>query len=196
MMYHSKNRFYTPLTWLDVFPTKEVFDTLKTSNPLLDDNFYSLNQTAGLVLTSDEWDELYMILLRKYIYATTRYDDKHAFILALLRELMVPAKIYFKQKELFQSLINLTENDLIKVGRTLRNIVENPNMPSTDADEVPFSDLSSAQETFNQTRNRLDALVDQYRQVERNYQKQLYKAVDGLFKTIFAEDEMTVFPEE
>ena len=55
---------------------------------------------------------------------------------------MVPAKIYFKQKELFQSLINLTESDLIKVGRTLRNIVENPNMPSTDADEALPAQLS------------------------------------------------------
>lgn len=182
-MYYKDKIHFDTLKWDDIFVNEDEFETKLTELGALD-------LTALL-----PFDTLYYTLALKYVGAHTRYTDEFSFIMALIRELKISYPIYTQQKSLMEDMMALEISEIQKLGQSIRNMIENPNVPTDDPSEVPIPDLSTQQETMTTFSNQLDAIRAKYSSVGKDYLKQLYNSLDQLFRVIVSNDDRWLFPQ-
>jgi hypothetical protein len=182
-MYYKDKVFFNTLTWDMVFENSTEFETKLSALTDLD--------LAALMPFAD----LYYTLALKYVGAHTRYTDEFSFIMALIRELKIVWPIYKLQKSLMDDMMTLEIAEIKKGSFSIRNLIENPNVPTDDPSENVIPDLSSQQETMLQVNNDLTAIRAKYTSIQKDYLANVYKALDGLFRNIVSNDDSWLFPQ-
>lgn len=182
-----------------LYREKAYFDTLKfddifTSADEFEAKMEAIANDFGDTASLSPYKELYYILALKYVGAHTRYTTEFPFIMALIRELRIIYPIYKQQKKLIDDIIELEIETIMKNAKTIRNKVENPNLPIDDPSEN-LIEASTEQESLLQLGNELEAIKSKYGAVSRNYQNQIYKALDPLFRVILSDDNITLIPQ-
>ena len=183
MLYRDKVYFDT-LMFDDIFPSAEVFE----------EKMDAIASEFGDTLSLTPYKEIYYILALKYVGAHTRYTTEFQFIMALLRELRIVYPIYKTQKAMIDDIMALEIEEIKKNAMTIRNKAENPNLPVTKPSQN-LIEVSTEQESLLQLGNELEAIKSKYGAVSRNYQNQIYKAVDPLFRVIVSEEETILIPQ-
>jgi hypothetical protein len=182
-MFYKDRVFFNTLTFDAVFENATDFED-------------KLSALTDLDLTAlMPFDALYYTLALKYVGAHTRYTDEFSFIMALIRELKIVWPIYKLQKSLMDDLMGLEVAEIQKQLLTIRNLIDNPNVPTDDPSETVIPDLSTQQETVRQKSNELTAIRTKYAAIEKDYLKNLYAALDGLFRNIISNDDSWLFPQ-
>ena len=182
-MYYKDKVFFDTLTWDNVFLSEEDFETKLTELAAFD--------LAALM----PFDALYYTLALKYVGAHTRYTDEFSFIMALIRELKIIWPIYRLQKSLVEDMMELEISEIKKSSMTIRNLIDNPNVPTDDPSHLVIPDLSTQQESMLQLNNDLTAIRAKYSSIQKNYLTNVYEALDGLFRNIVSNDDRWLFPQ-
>lgn len=180
------------------YKEREYFDTLKWDNIFEDVTEFEekLSELGTLDLTAlAPFDTLYYTLALKYVGAHTRYTSEFAFIMALIRELKIYYPIYLQQKTLMDDAMALELAEVQKVGQNIRNLVDNPNVPTTNPSDTVIPNLSTQQESIVQTTGQLAAIRAKYASVSQDYLKQFYNAIDPLFRVIVSNDDRWLYPQ-
>lgn len=170
-MFYNENKFFATLKFKDIYPDFETFEIYM--NDVL---------TPDEVIRLSPYDELYRLLQLKYYNAYTRYTTPETFTMALVRETRIHFPIYKVQMSLNEQAMELDINDINNRFKTLRNLVENPNMLNENMDTVPLKNTSSQQESLIQKGNMLGAVMEKYSAINRNYQETFYRMINSLFK--------------
>lgn len=182
-MYYKDKVFFDTLTWDDVFKNEEEFEDKLTALTEFD--------LAALM----PFDVLYYTMALKYVGSHTRYTDEFSFIMALIRELKIVWPIYVLQKSLMEDMMELEISQIQKASMSIRNLIDNPNVPTDDPSETVIPDLSTQQESMLQMNNELTAMRAKYSSIQKNYLENVYKALDGLFRNIVSNDDRWLFPQ-
>lgn len=182
-MYYKDRVYFNTLTWDMVFENSAEFETKLSALTVLD--------LTALMPFAD----LYYTLALKYVGAHTRYTDEFSFIMALIRELKIVWPIYKLQKSLMDDMMTLEIAEIKKGSMTIRNLIDNPNVPTDDPSETVIPDLSTQQESMLQINNDLTAIRAKYSSIQKDYLANVYKALDGLFRNIVSNDDRWLFPQ-
>lgn len=179
--FYDSRFYFDTLMWSDVFEGPE--------------DFIDKVESVGGVTDSGALTELYEILSLKYVRSHTRYTDEFAFIMAIKRELYTVFPSYLERKNLYDDMMKIEIQEVMKGVSQLRNRVENMDEPITQADKVAIEDLSTEQESVRLTTNKLDAIKAKYNVLNRNYLAEIYKACDQLFRVILSDDVSWLYPQ-
>ena len=186
------------------------FDELWENVPAWDGNTYAtkylafnkavLDLSDGLIAipaypaVPADVTELLDLLYRKYAWSHIRYVDHLAFIVQLFRILHYAWPRYKQQQVLLNQAQALAVADIMKDGKTIRNMINNPNNPTVNPDETPIPGLSTEQETMLNTGNELTAIMMKFDEMKRDILKPFYKELDPFFSVILSDDIHVVYP--
>lgn len=142
----------TALTFLfaDIFPTYAEWRTFSAQINAVGEN------PEPDVLAFDQF--CYNALYRTFAKQNVRYTTQEQFVNALATVYEQKFTQFYKQKQIIDSIYNLTEADYILASQTLTNIANNPN--TEPADPMKPLQFISAQTVSSLTDNRLKAYLD------------------------------------
>lgn len=179
--FYDNRYFFNSLRWDDIFASEEEF-----ADKIVE---------IGGITDRDELYELYELLSLKYVSSTTRYTSEFPFIMAIKRQLHTIFPFYLERRDLVEQMREIEISEIMKDLSQIRNVVDTHDEPISNADTVPISDLSTSQETINITGNKLDAILQKYAIMNRDYISEIYKACNGLFKQVLSDDVYWLYPQ-
>lgn len=157
----------SPITFLfdDIFPTytewRQFSEQLTVTPP----------EASADVLAFDKY--CYNVLFRNFAKQNIRYETVEQFINALANVYESKFQQFMREKQLVDSIYQLTNEELATVSRALTNMANNPN----DAPADPLQPLSyiSAQTVSQLTNNKLQAYAEALRRLPMlNIEKFIY----------------------
>lgn len=179
--FYDDRFFFDSLRWDDIFTSEEEF-----ADKMIE---------IGGITDRNELYNLYEILSLKYVSSTTRYTSEFPFIMAIKRQLYTVFPYYITRRDLVEQMKLMEIDDIMNEMNQLRNLVDTHDEPISNADTVPINDLSTTQESIKITGNKLDAVLQKYAIMNRDYIAEIYKACNGLFKQILSDDSHWLYPQ-
>ena len=168
MPYYSSPTFY----FKDIFPTFEDF------RELVDSQLYNVDLTDPEQLAYITY--VYNALYRRYANSSVMYSMPDAFVRQLAGILDDVAGKYKRQKELAESVYELTEDDIREVNEAIVNGALNPNTSPTDP-RKPLEYVSSQSASFTKT-GKLGAYIAALNALPTVRQGELLREFAGLFR--------------
>lgn len=139
------------MRWNDnnIYPSSR--QTFFTWSEIFEDYEDFIDKVIEVGGDSDNLQELYRILINKYVTSTTRYNMEEAFIYAIRRELEVAWPMYLAQKKIVTDMIELDMEQL----RTEMETIRETNRSDLSNSEVISTGTVSNTDTRNES-NTID----------------------------------------
>lgn len=150
----------TRLKFKDVFTTD--VDFINAVGYMDPDDYYEGTSKITPVLTEDQTTQCYYLLMSRYNESTFKLTDKDAIARRIGAILASYGAVWAKNKEINQTVRNMSESDIIEGQTSVSNNASNPSIePSTQTlDELTYIDNQMVNKTKRSKLNAYEHFKD------------------------------------
>lgn len=131
-------------------------------------------------ITPDALQRLYNILMREFSIWEIAFTSAENFLCKLWTVIEVYYPIYVQQVDYYNQLLTLPDNELLRLGHTIFNIVENTNERYDDPLSAPLKNITSQQSTV-QYADKIPRLKQAIAAIKMNLLNDFLKNFNWLF---------------